>query len=332
MTRLRLHLLLMCCFLPCLCGCTAVRQVVGLRIKLAKTPLDSMAAYLPQLPGKQPGVAPGEKAKMVATFKQPNGKALATEGAGKGKVAWTELKVTTTLVNANKGTLSLPQDPRGSEGKVGHVDITVPSHPGLNAGFDVPVRYDFAYVANYSGGSGTDGSPGTDGQDGSSGSDGSTDPNNPSPGGNGGNGTNGGSGGNGSNGGDGSSIQVDVTLEPAARPLLQVRVTIQGTSNPTYYLVDPDGGSLALYADGGSGGSGGKGGRGGSGGSGGSGSPPGSSGSSGTAGTDGSAGSAGTPGSITVRYDASVKPYLQAIVARGEARAAYTEQSVSKLW
>ena len=332
MRFLRLLGLLICCFLPGLCGCTTLRQGLGLRVKLAKTPLSAMAASLPQQPGRQPGIAPGEQAKMVATFTEPNGKGLATEGAGKGKVAWTELKVTTTLVSAKKGTLSLPQDPRVSEGRTGRVDVTVPSHPGLSAGFDVPVRYDFAYMANFSGANGNDGQAGTDGQDGSSGSDGSTDPNSPSPGGNGGNGTNGGSGGSGGDGGSGANITVEVTLKAGPRPLLQVSVTAGGSSGSVYYLVDPDGGSLSLYADGGAGGSGGKGGRGGSGGAGGSGSPPGSSGSSGVAGTDGSSGSDGSPGRITVTYDASAQPYLQAIVARGQAKASFSEGVVGPLW
>ena len=86
--------------------------------------------------------------------------------------------------------------------------------------------------------------------------------------------------------------------------------------------------SRSLVADGGSGGSGGKGGRGGNGGAGDSGSPPGSSGSSGVAGTDGSSGSDGSPGSITVSYDASAQPFLQTIVARGQARASYAEATV----
>ena len=260
--RLRMLCLLVCCCVPWLSGCTTLRQAVGLRVKLAKVPLTAMAASLPELPGKQPGVAPGGRAKMVATFTQPNGKPLATEGKGKGKVAWTELNVTTALVTAKKGTLTLPQDPRGTEGKVGRVDITVPSHPGLTAGFDVPVRYDFDYAADYSGSSGFAGQAGSDGQDGTSGSDGSTDPANPTPGGNGSSGGNGGNGTDGGNGGNGSNIQVDVTLEPGApRPLLQVRVTVQGARDSTYYLVDPAGGSLTLSADGGSGGSGGRGGR-----------------------------------------------------------------------
>ena len=77
--------------------------------------------------------------------------------------------------------LSFPEDPRASYGKVGHVTVTVPSQTNLHAELDVPVRYDFAYVSDFSGERGMDGSSGLDGRDSTSGTSGSMDPNNPSP-------------------------------------------------------------------------------------------------------------------------------------------------------
>lgn len=165
-----------------------------------------------------------------------------------------------------KGILSLPKDPRISDGKLGHVTITVPSHPDLRAELDVPVRYNYGFTSNFSGSSGFSGLNGSDGSDGMSGSMGSTDPNNPSPGGNGSNGGNGSDGQDGGRGGDAPPVQVRVALRSGSHPLLQVSVSAAGKEK--FYLVDPQGGSLTVRADGGAGGSGGRGGRGGRGGSG----------------------------------------------------------------
>ena len=129
---------------------------------------------------------PGQKLPLVVVITQADGKVLQTEGAGEGKVLWSELKVAATVVTANKkGVVSLPRDPRISDGKMPHVTITVPSHPGVRAELDIPIRYDYKFAANFSGSSGTSGFNGTNGLDGTTGSIGSIDPNNPSPGGNG---------------------------------------------------------------------------------------------------------------------------------------------------
>lgn len=111
------------------------------------------------------------------------------------------------------------------------------------------------------------------------------------------------------------NVDVRVAFQPAANssghPLLQIRVATGGESR--LFLVDPQGGSLYVSADGGRGGSGGRGGRGGHGGSGGIGSPNGSDGMNGSDGRNGSDGFAGSGGLITVTYDSRAKPYLNAI-------------------
>lgn len=247
---------------------------------------------------------------------------------------WKDLAVTASVVSVNKsGVMTLPPDPRVSAGKTGHVAITIPSHPGVAASLDVPLRYNYAFVSSYAGASGLNGSDGTSGQDGLSGSPGSLDPDNPSPGGNGGNGSNGGSGSNGSDGGDGPALQVQVALQPGPSPLLQIGVTTAGRKEH-FYLVDPQGGSLTVVSAGGSGGSGGKGGRGGRGGSGGIGSPSGSNGSDGSPGSDGLNGSDGRGGSITVTYDPQVKQWLGAIKLSnpGGPAPVLTESPVAPLW
>ena len=286
-------------------GCAAIKLKLGMRVELAKIPVASIEASQP----KGPGVGPGQKSPLVVTVTRTDGKVLKTEGAGKGKVMWRDLAVTPTIVAVNKkGVITLAKDPRKSDGKHPQVTITVPSHPGISTEIDVPLRYDYNFVSNFSGASGSSGSSGSDGMSGSSGSSGSIDPDNPSPGGNGSDGSDGSNGGDGGPGGDAPQVEVMVTLRPGSHPLLQASVVAAG--HHRYYLVDPQGGSLTVRADGGAGGSGGRGGHGGWGGSGGSGSPSGSSGRNGSDGRDGSDGSPGRGGLITVTYDPQVEPYL----------------------
>jgi hypothetical protein len=300
-----------------------------MRVYLAKTPLASMTASLP----KGPAIAPGEKLRLVVQFTQADGKVLLTEGLGKGKVLWSDIAVTPTVVTADqKGTISLAHDPRVSDGKLGHIVITVPSHPDLRAELDIPITYDYSFVSNFSGSKGSDGFNGSDGLSGTSGSMGSTDPNNPSPGGNGSNGTDGSNGQDGGSGGDAPPVQIRVTLRSGAHPLLQVSVSAAGKQR--LYLVDPQGGALTVTADGGPGGSGGRGGRGGQGGSGGIGTPNGSSGSNGADGRSGFDGSPGRAGIITVTYDPQAKPYLTSIHLsnKGGSAPVFTEAPVPPLW
>jgi hypothetical protein len=312
-----------------LSGCTSVKVKLGMRVYLANTPVSSMQASLPN----GPAIAPGEKSPLVLQFTQPDGKILVTEGKGKGKVLWADITVAPTVVTANnKGIVSLAHDPRVSDGKTAHVTITVASHPDLHADLDIPITYDYNFVANFSGTSGSDGLSGNDGMAGSSGSMGSTDPNNPSPGGNGGNGTDGSDGGDGGNGGNAPPVQVRVTLRAGTHRLLQASVVAAGKQR--LYLIDPQGGALTVKADGGPGGSGGRGGRGGAGGSGGIGTPNGSSGNSGSDGRNGFDGSPGKGGSITVTYDPQVQPYLTAIRLsnKGGPRPVFKEEPVAPLW
>ena len=313
-------------FAVALCGCSRLEVKLGWRVDIAKLPVASMDARLQG----DPGVAPGERSPLIVTLLQPDGTVLTTTGAGKGKVRWSDLVVAATTVSVNKkGVVSLAHDPRVSDGKMGHVTITVPSHPELHVDLDVPVRYDYAFAANFSGSNGTNGLNGTDGTSGSNGSMGSMDPNNPSAGGDGGNGTDGGDGGNGSDGGDGPNVQVFLRLRSGTKPLLQASVQAAGHKQ-WFYLVDPQGGSLTVSSAGGSGGAAGKGGRGGSGGSGGMGSPPGNSGMAGHDGLDGHAGSDGSPGTITVTYDPSAQPYLSALHV--SKSASLKEAPVQALW
>jgi hypothetical protein len=206
-------LLLVCLFAQG--ACTPLKVKLGWKVYLEKTPVSSIQAKL----FNGPGIAPGQKSPLVVTVAEPNGKVLATEGKGGGKVMWKELQIAATVVKVNqKGIISLPKDPRKSDGKIGHVTVTVPSHPDMQADLDVPFRYDVNFVSNFSGSAGASGLSGSDGMDGSSGSMGSTDPNNPSAGGNGSDGTNGGDGQDGGPGGNARPVQVRLTSGPGHIP------------------------------------------------------------------------------------------------------------------
>ena len=312
-----------------LTGCASLQVKLGWKVYLDRTPVQSIVASLPQ----GPGIAPGQKCPLVVTFTEPDGKILTTEGKGGGKVMWKELTVAASVVTVNnKGVLALDRDPRISDGKIGHIIVTVPSHPDLRTELDVPLRYDRKYTANFSGASGMDGSDGMNGSDGISGSPGSLDPNSPSPGGNGGDGSDGTDGGNGSSGGTAPPVQIRVALRAGTHPLLQVSVSSSGKQR--FYLIDPQGGSITVSADGGRGGNGGKGGRGGRGGMGGTGSPNGSSGRDGHDGRDGMSGSAGSGGLITVACDPQAKPYLGVIHLSSQNGPApvFKEETVAALW
>jgi hypothetical protein len=181
-----------------LSGCTRLQVRLGSKVHLGAVPVKSMDARL----AKAPGIVPGQKSSLVVVITDADGKVLQTEGAGQGKVLWSDLK----------GVVSLPRDPRISDGKMPHVTITVPSHPNIRAELDIPVRYDYNFISNFSGSSGSSGFNGTDGLDGTSGSIGSIDPNNPSPGGNGSDGTNGSNGQDGGRGENAPPVQIRVAL------------------------------------------------------------------------------------------------------------------------
>ncbi|HXL21536.1 MAG TPA: hypothetical protein VOA78_03645 [Candidatus Dormibacteraeota bacterium] len=332
-----------------------MRVKLGMRVDLTQIPVSSIDATLP----KGPDLAPGQKSPLVVTVTQPDGKVLRTEGQGGGKVQWKDLALAAAVVKANqKGVVSLARDPRISDGKAGHVTITVPSHPDLRAELDIPFRYDVPFLSNFSGSPGMSGSSGLDGSDGTSGSPGSSDPDHPSPGGDGSSGTDGANGQDGGNGANAPPVQVLVTMhgspngastltpsaapssaaplsatQPSAdHPLLEVSVSFAGQQR--FYLVDPQGGSLTVKADGGAAGSGGKGGRGGHGGSGGFGTPNGNSGRDGSDGRNGWDGSRGQGGLITVTYDPQAKPYLSTLRLSSQNGPApiFRQAPVAPLW
>jgi hypothetical protein len=250
----------------------------------------------------EPGLSPGKSGRLVIIATTSDGKQWVTVGPGHGKVLFDSFTFEATIATVDKkGIVSLPADPRISETAMPHVRITAIGHPDINAELDIPVRYDIAFTANFSGRAGSQGLDGLNGLDGTAGSNGSIDGTNPSPGGNGTNGSKGGDGDNGKPGQPGEIVHVWVTLKAADPPLLQVRAA--SSTHEQLFLVSTNGGTLTVSANGGSGGAGGSGGRGGRGGAGGIGWPPGLSGNDGLNGWDGHSGSGGAAGTITVSMD-----------------------------
>ena len=288
-----------------LAGCSSIEVALGLRMRLDKVPVTAVSATL----SPDPGLGPGKSGRLIITATTTDGKPLVTVGAGHGDVLFDSFTLAATTVTVNKkGVVSLPADPRISEGAAPHVLIAVVGHPDVTTDLTIPVRYDVAFVANFAGKPGFKGIDGLNGLSGSSGTDGSNDPSNPSAGGPGGDGTNGEDGRDGDPGQPGEAVHVWLTLKGGDHPLLQARAASK--THTQLFLIDPNGGSLTVNASGGAGGAGGSGGRGGSGGSGGNGFPSGFSGQSGRDGMDGHAGADGAAGTILVSVDSQAQPYL----------------------
>lgn len=290
-----------------LSACTSIEVALGMRTRLQDMPVRALSASLS--PG--PGLAPGRSARLIVIATTEDGKQHITVGPGHGDVLFDSFGFDARIAQVSaKGVVTLPADPRLSEGQTPHVRINALGHPGVSAELDIPVRYDVAYVADFSGRAGTDGFPGSNGASGMTGNSGSIDATHPAPGGDGTRGDDGGNGGDGSPGARGQDVHVWLRLGASPRPLLQVRVA--SAQQERLYLLDPQGGTLAIAANGGQGGGGGAGGKGGAGGNGGNGIPPGFSGLSGKDGLPGIPGRPGAAGSIVV----SVDPGAQAFVDR----------------
>jgi hypothetical protein len=314
--------------LVALSGCTELAVRLGLRTRLDNVPVSSVSAALVSEHDHTPvnALGPGQSAALVIVAIDPKGEKFVTSGAGGGKVLLDSYVIGASIVTVNgHGRVSLPVDPSLSEGKEGRLRITLVGHPDVTTELDIPVRYDIAYQANFSGADGMNGIDGFAGLDGSAGMDAPppmVDPATGLPGtqGPGGRGSDGSRGEDGSNGQDGSpGLDVHIWMRlagaagdaSAAKPLLQVKVS--GGARQSLFLIDPQGGSLRVSADGGRGGRGGAGGRGGRGGSGGDGFPAGPSGLDGLTGADGRPGSPGAGGTITVSVDPAAQPYLSTI-------------------
>lgn len=302
-------LLLVAPLVAMLSGCTSIELGLGLRTRLDGVPVSSLSGSLS--PG--PTLAPGQSADLIVVATTTDGKQLLTVGAGHGEVLFDSFDFSASLVTVDgDGVVTVPADPRITDGSTPVIRVLAKGHPGVWTDVQVPLRYDIAYRADFSGRAGASGFDGLAGLDGMSGSSGSIDLTNPSAGGDGTDGSDGGNGDDGSPGQPGEAVHVWLTLAPSGQadrpPRLQARVA--SSTHEQFYLIDPAGGSLEVDANGGPGGAGGRGGRGGSGGAGGSGWPSGMAGRDGLSGRDGSPGSSGAAGAILVTVDPEADVYL----------------------
>lgn len=308
-------------FLALLVGCSSLAVTLGLRVRLDQIPVTALSVSLLDKNGAPvAALGPGQSARLVIVATASDGKQYASVGAGHGKVAMNNYTIAASIVTVtSRGSVSLSADPQVSYGKVAHLHIVPVAHANVAADLNIPVRYDIAYSADFSGADGANGFDGTPGLDGSAGADGTpgtTDPvtgatTQQGPGGNGTDGGNGGDGDDGVNGSPGEAVHIWVRMESTVKPLLQIKVV--GGERQSFYLVDPNGGSLKIIDNGGQGGRGGQGGPGGRGGSGGSGTPPGSDGLNGNSGSDGRPGFGGAAGTIEISVDPAAQPFLKCI-------------------
>jgi hypothetical protein len=290
-------------------GCMTIKVALGLRVRLDDKPVTSITASLadPQ------GIGPGQSSRLIIVADTSEGKQLVTVGPGHGKVLFSSFTYTSEFaVVGKRGFVSLPDDPRVTEGKTPRLHIMTNGHPAAIADVAVPVRYDVPFWANFSGADGYDGGNGSDGAAGSDGANGSTDPNHPAAGSDGSDGGSGGDGQDGGDGGNGQPVNVWLTLRPGTKPMLQARA-VTGDAAEMLYLIDPLGGSLTIATNGGKGGAGGRGGNGGTAGKGGNGIPAGRDGAAGQSGRSGRDGRGGAAGEIHLVVDPSAQSYLDRI-------------------
>jgi hypothetical protein len=305
--RNRLFVLAMILALAPLVGCSSVGVALGLRTRLDQLPITSLNVQM-----VPPALSPGARGHLIIEAQSSDGKRYVTAGAGKGRVTFDSFDLSASHASVSgSGVVQLASDPRQSSGAAPLILVKVHGHPLLDARFEVPLRYDVAFTANFSGRNGGSGINGFSGINGLNGTNGSMDLLNPTAGGNGSDGTDGGNGGDGGNGADGARVNVWITTAQNAapdHPLLQVEVA--GIERREFYLIDPHGGTLTVVANGGAGGAGGLGGSGGRGGQGGMGTPSGLAGRNGQDGRRGFDGRPGAAGWISVEADPRAQTYL----------------------
>src|SRR6202035_4651003 len=106
----------------------SIEAALGFRMRLDKVPVTALSASLS--PG--PGLSPGKSGRLVITATTTDGKQFVTVGPGHGKVLFDSFTFNATVATVNKkGKVSLPADPRLSEGVVPHIRILVIGQPDV---------------------------------------------------------------------------------------------------------------------------------------------------------------------------------------------------------
>ncbi len=264
---------------------------------------------------------PGPAVRIGVSATLEDGSVLKTKGWLDGKIKWSDFNLE-VLGGTQGGTLesgTIIVSSNSSDTKDHVVKITARSvhDPNLTTTALIPIDSTQSFTASFNGANGANGSAGQKGNSGEY--DGSMydkpkgDTGKP--------GQNGGNGSSGKAGEDAPDVKVYVTTTThkiTSEVLLQV-VVKDADSKTTYYIFNPNGGSLHISANGGNGGSGGNGGAGGDGGKGqwvksderkqiGGDGGDGGNGGDGGPGADG-----GNGGTITIYYDPSAQDYLDKI-------------------
>ena len=254
-------------------------------------------------------VCPGAEIPLIVTAQIPDDKTMVSEGAGKGDVSLRSFQFFTTAGEVSRdGILRLNMSPDKVIGGSVRVNVEIIGHPDVVVENTLPVEFSCAYVSDFRGEDGHTGETGKPGSDGGKGRDAEG-----APGGHGQSGAAASPGGHGSHGGNAPDVERDVSVikQPQRGTSLLNVIGKNSKGGYGHWIIDPNGGSLAVSATGGAGGDGGKGGVGGKGGDGGEGTPPGNSGDGGGGGNGGNGGNGGDGGSITVRYTPDATPYLE---------------------
>jgi hypothetical protein len=280
-----------------LLGCVATKNVKRINVP--------QAAELSLCPGQAFDV------NVVARMK--DGRRKRTSGSGREKLPWRELVVRFDGRDVEQGRVVMPSDPRETLDRAVPLRVYLADRGEVSWEGIVTARYDCVYTADFSGASGAVGDnwvrySGDDGDDG-------WDTTRPGErGGDGGDGRHGQHGGDGGDGGDGGTVTVQWgTLDHHGVSMITAvaKGTVPGRSTePQWFLIDPNGGSLVVDVRGGAGGAGEDGQPGGDGGNGGDGEPDGRGGDGGDGGHGGDGGDGGDAGWVRVISDPAAEAWL----------------------
>jgi hypothetical protein len=283
---------------------------------------DKKVSSIKMVAEDNPTLAPGASFKIGITATLDDGSTMMTQGLSEGKVKWGNYIVNITGGTFYDGSVRIGDDPRKIKDYKVIVTAKLFSDSSKIETLEFILNFKANYTADFSGQSGQDAPWGSKGQTGATGSSDSK--------GNGGNGQKGQTGENGRKGGNGMNgeavdVYVSAFTDANGKIMLKVYAKSRNSSKEGFYIVNPDGGSITIYARGGRGGQGGHGGDGGGGGYGGNGhsrngdsgdtfyGTGGTGGDGGDGGNGGDGGDGGNGGSITIFVDPSANAYVSVI-------------------
>ncbi len=291
-------------------GCETFQSAFGGKLDLKGKPVQRLEA---EVRGGST-LCPGAATPLVVTAILDDGTRLVSKGAGGGKLAWDSFQFQTTgaVTVSREGQLTLDPDPQRLTAEPLGVRIAALAPSGAAVEVPLSARYDCAFTADFSGRPGRDGDDGGSGVSGAHGEDARAREQAlvPRRNGQGGAGVPGSNGGTGEPGQSADNVEVEVSLAGSAeRPLLQVLARGESGGRLHRFLVDPQGGTLTIRANGGKGGNGGRGGRGGDGGRGGNNIYTSTGGDGGNGGFGGDGGNGGNGGRIRVHLTPEASRY-----------------------